>query len=178
MDDAADELVIRAETADDIRDVRKLNKKAFKGNDEAKLVDAVREAGYFIPALSLVAEKGGRIVGHILFTPIRIEEAGGAAPALALAPMAVLPSCQDQGIGSALVKHGLNECRKLGHKIVVVVGHPEYYPRFGFVKAGEKGLKLPFEAPDEVFMVLELVPDALSGVKGTVEYPPAFHAVT
>ncbi|MDD5209358.1 MAG: N-acetyltransferase [Elusimicrobiales bacterium] len=178
MDNAADTLLIRAEAADDIRDVRKLNKKAFKGNDEARLVDAVREADYFIPALSLVAEKGGRIVGHILFTPVRIEDAGGATPALALAPMAVMPSCQNQGIGSELVKHGLDECRKLGHKIVVVVGHPEYYPRFGFVKAGEKGLKLPFEAPDEVFMVIELVPGALSGVKGTIEYPPAFHAVT
>ena len=171
-------LIIRAETAKDFDAVRKLNKKAFKGNSESKLVDALRGSDGFIPALSLVAEKGGKVVGHILFSPVKIKDLDRATPALALAPMAVLPDCQNQGIGSELVKYGLNECKEQGYKIVVVVGHPEYYPRFGFVKAGEKGLKLPFEAPDEVFMALELVPDALAGVNGVVDYPPEFHAVT
>jgi len=170
-------LVIRAETAKDFDAVRKLNKKAFKGNSESKLVDALRASDGFIPGLSLVAEKGGKVVGHILFSPIKIKDLDKATPALALAPMAVLPDCQNQGIGSALVRYGLNECKKTGHKIVVVVGHPEYYPRFGFVKAGEKGLKLPFEAPDEVFLALELAPGAFGGVKGMVDYPPEFHAV-
>jgi len=178
MDNTDDSLVIRPEAAGDIAAIRKLNKKAFRGNDESKLVDALREADGFIPGLSLVAEKGGKVVGHILFSPIRIKGPESSTPALALAPMAVLPDCQSRGIGSKLVKYGLDECKKAGHKIVVVVGHPEYYPRFGFVKAGEKGLELPFEAPAEIFMALELVPGALSGVKGTVEYPPQFHAVT
>lgn len=175
--DNTDTLVIRAETAKDADAVRKLNKKAFKGNSESKLVDALRGSDGFIPGLSLVAEKGGKVVGHILFSPVRIKGLNGAAPALALAPMAVLPGYQNQGIGSELVKFGLNECRKTGHKIIVVVGHPEYYPRFGFVKAGEKGLKLPFEAPDEVFMALELSPGALNDVSGTIEYPKEFHEV-
>lgn len=173
----ANDVTVRVETAADIHAVRKLNKKAFKGNSESKLVDAIREADYFIPGLSLVAEKDGVIVGHILFTPIRIVAVKGETPALALAPMAVLPEFQNKGIGSALVKRGLGECKKAGHKIIVVVGHDEYYPRFGFVKAAVKGLELPFEAPDEVFMALELVPGALDGVKGMVEYPAAFHAV-
>ena len=178
MADTAEMPIIRAETAKDFDAVRKLNKKAFKGNSESKLVDALRESDGFIPGLSLVAEKGGKVVGHILFSPVRIKDLSSAVPALALAPMAVLPDCQNQGIGSELVKYGLNECKRSGHKIIVVVGHPEYYPRFGFVKAGEKGLKLPFEAPDEVFMALELVPGALNGVKGTIEYPKEFHTVT
>lgn len=178
MDNPAGTLIIRPEAKADFDAVRKLNKKAFKGNNESKLVDSVREADYFIPALSLVAEKDGKVVGHILFSPIRIKDAERATPALALAPMAVLPDFQNQGIGSGLVKYGLEECRKLGHKIVVVVGHADYYPRFGFLKAGEKGLQLPFEAPAEIFMALELVPGALDGVKGTVEYPREFHAVT
>ncbi|HAT72277.1 MAG TPA: GNAT family N-acetyltransferase [Elusimicrobia bacterium] len=177
MDNAGETLVIRAEAAGDVHAVRKLNKKAFKGNSESKLVDAIREADYFIPGLSIVAEKGGKIVGHILFSPIKIKDAAGSTPALSLAPMAVLPEYQNQGIGTALVKYGLDECRKSGYKIVVVVGHAGYYPRFGFVKAGGKGLKLPFEAPDEVFMALELAPGALDGVKGTIEYPREFHTV-
>jgi len=176
MDNTGD-VVIRAETAADIHAVRKLNKKAFKGNSESKLVDAIREADYFIPGLCIVAEKGGIIVGHILFSPIKIMDDGKVTPALALAPMAVSPEYQNQGVGSALIKYGLKECAKLGHKIVIVVGHDEYYPRFGFVRAIDKGLKLPFEAPDEVFMALELVPGALGGVKGMVDYPPEFHAV-
>ncbi|HBA59639.1 MAG TPA: GNAT family N-acetyltransferase [Elusimicrobia bacterium] len=178
MENTADTLAIRPESKGDIDAIRKLNKKAFKGNNESKLIDALRESDIFVPALSLVAEKGGKIVGHILFTPVEIKDANSAAPALALAPMAVLPEFQEQGIGTALVKRGLEECRKLGHKIVVVVGHPEYYPRFGFSKAGEKGLTLPFEAPPEVFMVLELTPGALAGVSGMIEYPREFDAVT
>ena len=178
MDDTGGILTVRPEKAEDIGAIRKLNKKAFKGNDESKLIDAIRGSDGFIPGLSLAAEKDGKIVGHILFSPVKIKGPAGAAPALALAPMAVLPAFQNQGIGTELVKRGLEECRKLGHKIVVVVGHAGYYPRFGFVKAGEKGLQLPFEAPEEIFMALELVPGALDEVKGTVEYPPAFHAVT
>jgi len=178
MTNAGDKLVVRVETAADIHAVRKLNKKAFKGNSESKLVDAIREADYFIPGFSIVAEKGGVIVGHILFSPIKIKDEAVSTPALALAPMAVSPEFQNQGVGSALIKFGLEECRKAGHKIIVVVGHDEYYPRFGFVRAIDKGLKLPFEAPDEVFMALELVPGALTGVKGMVEYPAEFHAIS
>ncbi len=177
MEDKTGSVIIRPEAHGDLKAVRKLNKRVFKGNSESMLVDALRYSSDFIPALSLVAEKDGKVVGHILFSRIKIKEQDNVTPALALAPMAVLPEYQNQGIGTGLVKHGLEECRKLGHKIVVVVGHPEYYPRFGFVKAGEKGVKLPFEAPDDVFMVLELVPGALSGVHGEIEYPPEFHGV-
>ena len=177
MDNTAGTLLIRPESKADIDAIRKLNKRAFKGKNESKLVDAIRESDYFNQALSLVAVKDGKVVGHILFTPVKIKDLNSATPALALAPMAVLPEFQKQGIGAALVKHGLGECRRSGHKIIVVVGHPEYYPRFGFVKAGGKGLELPFEAADEVFMALELAPGALDGVRGTVEYPPEFHKV-
>lgn len=177
MDNIQSPVTIRPEAQGDIGAIRKLNKKAFKGKSESKLVDALRVSPGFIPALSLVAEKGGKVVGHILFTPIRIKDQDRAAPALALAPMAVLPEYQNQGIGTALIKYGLEEAGRAGHKIVVVVGHPEYYPRFGFIKAGEKGLKLPFEAPEDVFMALELAPGALNEVRGEVEYPREFHEV-
>ena len=178
MENAQGAVIIRPENKADFDAVRKLNKKAFKGKNESMLVDALRQSDGFIPALSLVAEKDGKVAGHILFSPIEIQGPDKVTAALALAPMAVLPEYQNQGIGTALVKHGLAESGKLGHKIVVVVGHPEYYPRFGFVKAGEKGLKLPFECQDDVFMVLELVPGALNGVNGEVVYPREFHAVT
>lgn len=178
MNNITGPVAIRPEAPADYGPVRKLNKKAFKGNSESKLVDALRESDSFIPALSLVAEKDGAVVGHILFSPVIIKDQAAETPALTLAPMAVLPEFQRQGIGSALVKRGLAEAGRAGHKIVIVVGHPEYYPRFGFVKAGEKGLKLPFEAPDEVFMALELAPGALEGVKGEIVYPRAFHEVT
>jgi putative acetyltransferase len=166
-------VVIRPETRADYEIIRRVNKKAFKGKSESKLVDAVREEDGFIPELSLVAVKDGAVVGHILFSPIVIE-GEAETPALALAPMSVLPEFQNMGIGTAMVNHGLEECRRLGHKLVVLVGHEAFYPRFGFVKAGEKGLKLPFEAPPEVFMVLELAPGALNGAAGEVVYPRAF----
>ena len=98
-------------------------------------------------------------------------------PALALAPMAVHPEFQSQGIGSRLVREGLERCRNLGHRIVVVVGHPEFYPRFGFTPARAKGLEAPFPVPDEAFMVTELVPGALDGVSGMIVYPAPFEGV-
>lgn len=177
MEDPTVQASIRPETAADHGEIRKANKKAFGGKSESKLVDAVRESDFFVPELSLVADAGGKVVGHILFTPVSIVEGEKEFPALALAPMCVLPEFQNKGIGSLLVRRGLEECARLGHKLVVVLGHPGYYPRFGFVPAGERGLKLPFEAPAEAFMVLELAPGALAGVSGTVEYPEPFHEV-
>lgn len=117
------------------------------------------------------------MVGHILFTKVAVRGASQIHDALALAPMAVVPHCQKQGVGSALVRRGLEAARELGHSVVIVVGHPDYYPRFGFVPAQPLGILAPFEAPSEAFMVLGLHPNALLGVHGTVEYPPAFEQV-
>ena len=167
-------LGIRAETAADFPAVREVNRLAFARDGEADLVDALRATDGYIPELSRVAVVDGRIVGHILFTRIGIVTAGGVVPTLALAPMAVLPEHQNRGIGSALVRDGLETCRRLGHGSVIVLGDPAYYPRFGFVPARPRGIAAPFPAPDEAFMVIELVPGALDGVQGTVQYPAAF----
>ena len=91
--------------------------------------------------------------------------------------MAVLPDHQKQGIGSAMVRSGLDACRQAGHRIVIVLGHADYYPRFGFTPAGDRGLRPPFPAPDEAFMALALVPAGLDKISGTVRYPPAFDEV-
>lgn len=109
-----------------------------------------------------------------MFSTISIQIDKGSIPGLALAPIAVLPGFQSQGIGSQLIKRGLVESKRLGYKFIVVVGHPEYYPRFGFTSARAKGLEAPFEVPDEAFMVFELFPGALDYVKGLVMYPPEF----
>ena len=121
---------IRPETAADLAAIREVNRLAFDGEDEARLVDALRDGGYV--RLSLVAEEEGRVVGHILFSDLPIVTEGGTVQALALAPMAVIPSHQRRGIGSMLVGEGLRTCAEAGHRIVVVLGHPEFYPRFGF----------------------------------------------
>ena len=121
--------------------------------------------------------RDGGVVGHILLSPIRIEASCGSVPALALAPMAVLPEFQRQGIGSELVSAGLDAARLGGHRIVIVVGHVDYYPRFGFTLAGKFGLSVSFPVPDQAFMARELVPGSLDGVSGPVRYPPAFDEV-
>jgi putative acetyltransferase len=165
---------IRAENEADRESIYEVNKLAFGQEDEPRLVDALRESEDFIPELSLVAAKEGEVVGHILFSPIAIETERGYVRVLSLAPMAVLPEFQRQGIGSELARYGLKECERFGHEAVVVIGHPEYYPRFGFSSARAKGLEAPFEVPDEAFMVLEIKEGALDGVSGTIKYPPAF----
>jgi putative acetyltransferase len=171
------DLEIRPERAEERTVIREINRLAFGGEAEPNLVDKIRESAGFIPQLSLVAVRQGRVVGHILFSLIEIRIDGRPDqpwPALALAPMAVHPDFQNQGIGSALVQRGLEIGRDLGHAVIVVVGHPEYYPRFGFTSARAKGLESPFPVPDEAFLTIELVPGSLHGVKGTVVYPPAF----
>lgn len=167
--------MIRAEKEEDAEAIHEVNRLAFGQEDESLLIGRVRNSSRFIPELSLVAVKKKKVVGHILFSPVSIETKRGDIPALSLAPMAVLPAFQNQGIGTMLVREGLARCRRLGHNIVVVIGHPGYYPRFGFIPARPKGLEVDFPVPDEAFMVSELIPKALDGVKGTVKYPPEFY---
>ena len=167
-------VIIRREEAADVEAVGVVNRRAFEGGAEAALVDALRG----VPgAVSLVAAAGGRVVGHILFTPVDVEGVGPAAKGLGLGPMAVLPEHQRQGIGSQLVRAGLSECRAAGCGFVVVLGHAEYYPRFGFEPAWLRHLQCEFDAPRDSFMVLELRAGALSGAPGLVRYRPEFAQV-
>ena len=165
-------MIIRPETPDDITAVHNVNELAFGCSNEADLVDALRANG--AATVSLVAVEDGRIVGHVLFSPVSIEPDCSETNALGLAPMAVLPDFQNRGIGSQLVREGLKECRRIGCEVVVVLGHPEYYPRFGFVPASQKGLRSEYPVPDEVFMVMELKPGTLADQKGLVKYRPEF----
>jgi putative acetyltransferase len=169
---------IRTEKKTDIAPIHLVNRLAFGQDDEAFLVQRIRVSPGFIPELSLVAEKDSQIVGHILFSRIHIDTPKEDVAALSLTPMAVLPEFQNSGIGSQLVSSGLTKCRDSGHTIVVVIGYRQYYPRFGFIPAREKGLDLDFSVPDEAFIVCELSSDALGGIKGTVKYPPEFEGLT
>lgn len=170
-------LEIRQQVPEDDPAVHRVNALAFGREAEAQLVEALRAAPDSIPELSLVAVLNGEVVGHILFSSIRIETVEGSVPAISLAPMAVLPEHQNQGVGSALVRWGLENCRRLGHRIVIVLGHPDYYPRFGFSAALAKALECPFGEVGEAWMAIELQPGALDGVGGEVRYPPAFEGV-
>jgi putative acetyltransferase len=161
---------VRTEKTEDHESVRRVNELAFGQRNEADLVDALRANAR--PYISLVAVADDQVVGHIFFSRVSVESEGGVFTAMGLAPMAVLPDCQNQGIGSQLVREGLKECQRLGHDIVVVLGHPNYYPSFGFAPASLKGLRSEYDVPDEVFMVVELVPDALAGRQGLVKYHP------
>jgi putative acetyltransferase len=162
---------IRHETESDRHVIWKVNQETFGGSAEADLVDALRNGGF--AAVSLIAEADGEIVGHIMFSEVTIQTNKVPIEILSLAPMAVLPRFQRQGIGSALVAAGIEECRKLGYSSIVVLGHPEFYPRFGFSSDLASRLSCPF-GRGEAWMALELVPGVLEDVTGTVQYPPPF----
>ena len=161
---------IRDETPDDYVAIRNVNRLAFGGDAEAKLVDLLRIDRSVI--ISLVAEEEGQVIGHILFTELPIETTEGMIRGAALAPMAVLPARQRQGVGSALVRAGLDWCRAARVAVVAVVGHPDYYPRFGF--SAERALCLQSPYSGSAFMALELEPGIFSGVGGIAKYPRAF----
>ena len=165
---------IRREQPDDIPGIRAVNVQAFDTATEADLVDALREQAR--PIVSLVSVIDDVIVGHILFSPVTLSSDPDLS-VMGLAPMAVAPPRQRQGIGSALVRAGLEECRRLNAAAVVVLGHAEYYPRFGFAKASRFGLTSEYDVPDEVFMAIELNAGSLRGKAGVVRYHPAFAAV-
>ena len=165
-------MLVRVEAVGDEEAVRQVNRRAFGAEAEGRLVDELRAGGY--ARLSLVAEDHGRIVGLILFSDLPIGAPGGIENALALAPLAVEPGRQRQGVGSALTREGPRRCRELGHRIVVVLGHADYYPRFGFAARLAEPLHCPFHS-GPALMALELVPGALQGVSGELQYPPPFH---
>lgn len=164
-------MLIRDEEQKDWAAVHDVIVSAFETPAEADLVDALREQAH--PVVSLVAVEGGTIVGHIMLSPVSLSGHPGLK-IMGLAPMAVAPEYQRKGIGSALVRTGLDRCKQLGFGAVVVLGHPEYYPRFGFSPSTRFGIKCEYEVPEEVFMVIELLPGYLRGASGTIKYHAAF----
>lgn len=167
--------LIREETAGDYEAIRAVNRVAFGGSEEAALVDRLRADG--LAVASLVAVERGEVASHILFSELPVKTDSGAISAASLAPMAVRPEWQRKGIGSALVRAGLDLCRARGKAVVIVLGHPGYYPRFGFSTDLASRIACPFPGADDAWMALELTPGALSGVTGTVRYPAAFGLV-
>ncbi|MGQ0581085.1 MAG: GNAT family N-acetyltransferase [Reyranella sp.] len=162
--------MIRERQAADDDAIRELNDAAFGGPDESRLIEDLRAAR--LAAVELVAVEGTVIVGHILFSLLAVTHGKKAIRALALAPMSVQPGQQRRGIGSALVRAGLGIAQARDWQAVFVLGHPDFYPRFGFSAALARPFKAPFSG--EAFMALDLEPEALAGSDGRVVYPPPF----
>jgi len=173
-------IIIRKEKSFDHNWVVELTEKAFEtleisDHNEGKLVDKLRKAPTFIEELSLVAELDGQVVGHILFTPIIIDNGRQQFRSLVLAPVSVLPEFQKMGIGGQLISSGHQKAIELGFQSAILIGHPEYYPRFGYKSASTWGIKTHYELPsDDVFMAIELTEGSLSNVSGMVIFPPEF----
>ncbi len=162
---------IRDESKKDTAAVRALNIEAFGTPSEANLVDALRKQMGLL--ISLVAEQDEQILGHILFSPVSLS-GHTDLKIMGLGPMAVAPPHQRKGIGSQLVPTGLKKCKQLDYIAVVVLGHPDFYPRFGFVPSSHFDIDYEYDVPEEVFMAAELVPGSLRGKSGRVKYNPAF----
>ncbi|MCB1023837.1 MAG: N-acetyltransferase [Acidobacteria bacterium] len=172
------DVVIRQENSDDFEAVHEINALAFGQENEAELVRLLRSSDAFVPGLSLVAEIEELIVGHILFSKIQIiDEENNVSESLSLAPMSVRPGYQRKGIGGELIRSGLDKAKELNYGSVIVLGHEHYYPKFGFVAAEKWNIIAPLDVPQNVFMGIELVPNALENVTGTVKYPKEFEAV-
>lgn len=174
-------ITIRQERFDDYTITEEVIKKAFANMEfsdqtEHKLVSRMRKSDMFIPELSLVAitKDSTEIVGHILLSTIKIINDNHSAESLALAPVSVLSNYQRKGIGGLLILEALRIAKELGYQSVVVLGHPQYYPKFGFKQSSSWGIKAPFEVTDDVFMALELQENSLDKVSGVVEYPSVF----
>lgn len=173
-------LNIRKENSFDHNWVIELTEKAFEtleisNHNEGKLVDKLRKAPTFIEELSLVAELNGQVVGHILFTPIVIDNGVQQFQSLILAPVSVLPEFQKMGIGGQLIRTGHQKAKELGFQSAILLGHPEYYPRFGYRPASKWGIKTHIPLPsDDVFMAVELTEGSLANVSGMVVFPPEF----
>lgn len=169
---------IRQENKNDFNAVFEVNELAFGQNKEAILVELLRQSNAFVPELSLVATLDNKIVGHILFTKIKIvNDDKSEIESLALAPMAVNPKFQRKGIGEQLIEYGLNKAKELQHKSVVVLGHEHYYPKFGFRPADRWNIRSPYDVPASAFMAIELVADGLKNTNGLVKYPKEFETV-
>lgn len=171
-------ITIRQERSKDYKVTEEVVQSAFANmelsdKNEHELVSRIRKSDAFIPELSLVAIDN-EIVGHILLSKIKILNDIQIVESLALAPISVLPEYQNKGIGGHLILEALKRAKKLEYESVVVLGHPEYYPKFGFKKASLWGIKAPFEVPEEVFLALELRENALNNVSGVVKYSNAF----
>ena len=164
-------MLIRAEQPGDWVAVHRVNESAFETHLEVDLVDALRRQEPAV--LSLVAVRDEAIVGHIMFSPVTLS-GHPDLKLIGLAPMAVAPPHQRSGIGSALVRAGLERCKETGYGAVAVLGHPEYYPRFGFSPASRFGIGCEYDVPDDVFMMLELRPGFLEGASGVIRYHDAF----
>ncbi|MCB2174340.1 MAG: GNAT family N-acetyltransferase [Actinomycetales bacterium] len=172
-------ITLRREEPSDHRRVEVLTREAFWGMsgprcDEHLLVHRLRTADCFVPELDVVAELGGVVVGHVVYSRARVVGPGGEHPVLTFGPLTVHPAHQSDGIGGALMKHTLAEAGRLGHRAVVVYGHPDYYPRFGFRPGAEFGITAPGGRTFDALMALALVPGGLDGVRGEFHEDPVF----
>ena len=165
-------ITIREEQPQDIKIIRDLNKRAFGQTQEADLVDKLRRN--CDDQLSLVALIQNQVVGHILFTPVMVESEDNIVKGMALAPMAVLPEYQRQGIGSELVRAGIEKLKKRQCPFIIVLGHAEYYPRFGFEPASRYGIRSEWEVPDDAFMILVIGEYEMRGGVALAKYRPEF----
>lgn len=174
------DVVIRQENANDLPIILDLVKNAFDNviesdHQEQCLVERLHHSETFIPELSLVAEDGnGTIVGYILLTEVKIISDKSIVTSLAVAPLAVHPDSQKQGVGGNLLDKAHKVAASLGYGTAVLLGHKDYYPRFGYKKAMDYGIEFPFNAPQECCMVIELLPNALNNIKGGIRYPDCF----
>jgi len=169
-------ITVRPETAEDIRAIDVVHISAFGGEAEAQLVSALRGSATYNRELSLVAELGGRIVGHVLLTRVPLRKDGAEKNVLALGPMSVVPSQSHRGIGSELINASIKLAKDKGYGAIVVLGHPEYYKRFGFVQARDLQVSCNLPAPEDALTVMEIVAANLAG-GGHVEYPEPFVAL-
>lgn len=171
-------IIIRREKTDDIPSIREVNLSAFKGPGEAQVVDLLRESGETF--ISIVAEIDGQVGGHILFTPVRLAtDTGETINGMGLAPLAVHPEYQNQGIGSILCEAGVEEMKDKGVPFVVVLGHSAYYHRFGFEPASKYDLRCAYEdVPTEASMIKVFQPQVLEGLSGVIYYRQEFDEVT